>query len=93
MEIDLNKIKKEYSLEGELDLIVKKIKEEKPLSILLQFPDGLKIYATKISEEIKKRINKDIEIKIWLGSCFGACDIPNSDSDLLIQFGHAPWEI
>ena len=88
----LKELEEEYELELEkLIENINKIKKKNP-QILLQFPDGLKQYATDIIDYLKEKINKNVEIKIWLGSCFGACDIPNSESDLLVQFGHAPWD-
>jgi 2-(3-amino-3-carboxypropyl)histidine synthase len=75
----------------DINSLADKIKKSKQKSILLQFPDGLKPYALEIADFLQKS-NKNVEIKIWLGSCFGACDIPNSDSDLLIQWGHSPWK-
>lgn len=73
-----------------LEKIIKEIQKQKSKKVLLQFPDGLKPYATLISEAITERI-PNIEVSIFLGSCFGACDVPNTDAQLLIQFGHAPW--
>ncbi len=77
-----------YNLE--FDKIVKVIEEKKPKTVLLQFPDGVKPHATEIVEELEKKIS-NVEFRIWLGDCFGACDVPDSDCDLLVQFGHAPW--
>jgi 2-(3-amino-3-carboxypropyl)histidine synthase len=85
-----------------LDKIVKEIQKQKVKKVLLQFPDGLKPYATLVCEAIEERINSSIkpavkdriegiECAIFLGSCFGACDVPNTDAQLLVQFGHAPW--
>jgi diphthamide biosynthesis enzyme Dph1/Dph2-like protein len=70
----------DYDLE--LEQIKKHIKQEKPKSVLIQLPDGLKPFATKIADELGKNV------VIWAGSCFGACDLPNVKVDLLIQFGH-----
>jgi len=81
----LKEIQKHYNLE--LNRIIKEIKNQKAKSVLLQFPDGLKPYAHEIADYLQKKTNA--EISIWLGTCFGACDIPNSDADLLVQFGHA----
>ncbi len=81
----LSELQKKYELE--LDEIIKQIKKQKPKSVLLQFPDGLKPYALEIVDYLEE--NTDAEISIWLGSCFGACDIPKTDADLVIQFGHA----
>ena len=60
--------------------------------MLLQFPDGLKPYATAIVDALKQKTKA--EFLIWLGSCFGACDTPvglekiKPKIDLIIQFGH-----
>ncbi len=95
METNLKNLKEKYNLKEDFVELEKAIKIQKPKSILLQFPDGLKPYATEIAKkvrELSKKINKkEAIVKIWLGSCFGGCDIPNSEADLLIQFGHAPW--
>lgn len=62
------------------------IKKIKPSTVLIQLPDGLKPIATEIAD----KINSDVFI--WAGSCFGACDLPNVDFDLLIQFGHTEFK-
>lgn len=86
--MELKELEEKYDLE--LDKIVEKIKKEKAKTVLLQFPDGLKPFSTEIADFLQKKTKA--EIKIWLGTCFGACDIPKTNSDLVIQFGHAPWE-
>ena len=85
---NISDLEQKYDLE--IEKIVTTIKKEKPKSVLLQFPDGLKPYATSIARLIEKKTNTNV--RIWLGSCFGACDTPQTDADLLIQFGHAPWK-
>jgi 2-(3-amino-3-carboxypropyl)histidine synthase len=96
MERSLAELEERYDLKSEFGRIEDEIADQRPKSILLHFPDGLKPYATEIAKEIKRiskaKLNKEVLVKIWLGSCFGACDVPNTDSDLLIQFGHAPWK-
>lgn len=87
MQYTLEKLQENYNLE--LEVVVKTIKEKKPKSVLLQLPDGLKPYGLSIIDYLEK--NTSAKFSIWLGSCFGACDIPNSSCDLLIQLGHAPW--
>jgi len=79
----------EYELE--LDRIINEIKKQKAKLVCLQLPDGLKPKATEIASFIEEK-SKAICL-IWLGSCFGACDIPNIKHlgvDLLVQFGHTP---
>ena len=81
-------------LEGKYDLelnkVISLIKKEKAKLVLLQFPDGLKPYATAVVDYLEEKTNA--EFLIWLESCFGACDLPtgleNIKIDLVIQFGH-----
>ncbi len=61
----------------------------------MQFPDGLKSLAKEISAKIEKETSS--EVAIWLGSCFGACDLPQPERleklgfDVIIQWGHSEW--
>jgi 2-(3-amino-3-carboxypropyl)histidine synthase len=77
----------------ELDAVEKKIKAEKARTVCIQVPDGLKPHAHEIVKELQKRTNA--KIMMWLGSCWGACDIPlelnRLGVDLLIQWGHSEW--
>jgi len=89
----LQDIQEEYDLE--LARIIRIIKKEKAKRVLLQFPDGLKPYATTIADYLEEKL-KNVEFFIWLGSCFGACDVPDvpevPEVDLVVQFGHSPWK-
>jgi len=80
-----------YNLE--LEDLVKKIDKEKAKLICLQIPDGLKPEATKITKYLESKTKA--KIVIWLGSCWGACDIPTAlkelNFDLIIQYGHTAW--
>ena len=82
----------DYDLE--LDNAVAKIKKEKAKRVCIQLPDGLKPQAGKIAKYLEEKTGADI--LIWLGSCFGACDVPtqveNVGVDLLIQWGHSEWK-
>jgi 2-(3-amino-3-carboxypropyl)histidine synthase len=88
----LNEIEETYELE--IDRIVKTIKSEKAKKVLLQFPEGMKPYSTVICDEISDKTRA--ECFIWLGTCFGACDLPleveRMGVDLIIQFGHSEWK-
>ncbi len=87
----LNELNKKYNLE--LDKIVLRIKRNKAKLVLLQFPDGLKPYATAVVDFLEEKTT-DTEFLIWLGDCFGACDTPilgkdlEKEIDLVVQFGH-----
>ena len=86
----LAEIEEKYNLE--LDNVVDKIKKNKAKLVLLQFPDGLKPYATSVVDYLQE--NTKAEFLIWFGDCFGACDTPvgleniKPKIDLIIQFGH-----
>jgi diphthamide biosynthesis enzyme Dph1/Dph2-like protein len=88
MEYKLENLEKNYYLE--LDRIVSKIKESNAKTVLLQLPDGLKPWGPTLADYLENKT--DAKISIWLGACFGSCDLPNSDCDLLVQFGHAAWD-
>jgi len=82
----------EYDLE--LNKACEEIKKAKAKRVCVQLPDGLKPQAEKIAKELKEKT--DADVIIWLGSCFGACDIPKQVEDLgidfLIQWGHSEWK-
>ena len=82
----------DYNLE--LNKAIQEINKNKAKLVCIQLPDGLKPQAAKIYSALKEKTNA--EIIIWLGSCFGACDIPKQVEDLgvdlLIQWGHSEWK-
>lgn len=84
----LKNLEEEYSLD--LDKAVEEIKKQKAKLVLIQFPDGLKQYATAVVDYLTDKTES--EFLIYLGSCFGACDYPvgmdKLGIDLMIQFGH-----
>ncbi len=85
----IEEIQEKYDLE--LDKIISEIKNKKSKLVLLQFPDGLKPYATVVIDYLEEKTNA--EFLIWMESCFGACDIPvgieKLKIDLVVQFGHS----
>ncbi len=90
MNIDLNELNKKYNLE--LEKVIFEINKNKFKFVLLQFPDGLKPYATAVVDFLRKKTN--VEFLIWIGSCYGACDTPTGIEkikpkiDFVVQFGH-----
>ena len=90
METDLIELNKKYNLE--LEKIITEIKKNKSKFVLLQFPDGLKPYATSVVDFLREKTKA--EFLIWIGSCYGACDTPTGIKsikpkiDLIVQFGH-----
>jgi len=85
---EIKNLSQKYELE--LEKIIQTIKEKEPDTVLLQLPDGLKPYATALVDYIEEQTEHK-NVRIHLGSCFGACDLPTTKADLIIQFGHAPW--
>ena len=83
----------DYDLE--LDKTAKEIIKQKAKRVLIQLPDGLKPYAMDIYLELKDKTKNKPEIIVWMGSCFGACDVPTEVEklgiDLIVQFGHSAW--
>lgn len=74
----------------EIKKAVQEIKRHRAKLVCIQLPDGLRPYANKIHNELEAKTGATI--LIWLGSCFGACDVPyyleKLGVDLLIQWGH-----
>jgi len=102
MKTEFKDIDEKYDLE--IEKIVDSVKKEKAKKVLLQFPEGLKPYSQAICDEIEYRLLEkdgdkkelDCECLIWMGTCFGACDVPleveNIGIDLIVQFGHSAWD-
>jgi|TARA_B100002003_G_C13876479_1_gene428165 2-(3-amino-3-carboxypropyl)histidine synthase len=87
MEYKLENLEKDYELE--LDRIVAEIEKSDVKKVLLQLPDGLKPWGLVLTDYISEKTG--VDVMIWLGDCFGACDLPDSEGDLVIQFGHSEW--
>lgn len=77
----------------ELSKAVEEIEKSNARIVCIQLPDGLKPKAKEIQEHIER--NTNASVVIWLGSCYGACDVPASIEklgiDLLIQWGHTEF--
>jgi len=69
---------------------IERIKQEQAKTVCIQLPDGMKPQAKEIEEAITKETGA--RVLIWLGSNFGACDVPlgldRLGVDLLISWGH-----
>ncbi|MBU1946496.1 MAG: diphthamide synthesis protein [Nanoarchaeota archaeon] len=80
--------------ELELNKAVNKIKKNKAKLVLIQIPDGLKPNAELIKKELESKT--DADVLIWMGSCFGSCDVPENVKklgvELIIQWGHSEWK-
>ena len=88
----IEEIMQKYDLE--LERIVSEIKKSKANLVLLQFPDGLKPFATSVVDFLENKTGGKTQFLIWFGSCYGACDTPvglekiKPKIDLVVQFGH-----
>lgn len=75
----------------EIPKIIERIKEKNHKLVLIQLPDGLKPKAKEIADKIKQETQ--VEVLIWLGSCYGSCDIPlgleKLNINLVVQIGHS----
>lgn len=84
---------KDVRFDLELDHAVMLVKECNAKIVCVQLPDGLKPESGKISDAISK--GTGAQVFIWLGSCYGACDVPidvnQLGCDLLIQWGHSEF--
>lgn len=74
----------DYDLE--LEKVVKEIKRLKAKTVCIQLPDSLKPMAAELADFLEEKTGATV--LIWADTCFGACDIPKVDADLLVQWGH-----
>jgi diphthamide biosynthesis enzyme Dph1/Dph2-like protein len=78
----------------DIDRAIREIKKKRAKFVCIQLPDGLKPRANKIQEELEGKTKADVII--WIGSCFGACDVPlgldKLGIDLLVQWGHSEFK-
>lgn len=88
MEYKLENLEEKYDLE--LERVVSEVGRVEARSVLLQLPDGLKPWGVVLVDYLSDRCS-GVLFCIWLGDCFGACDLPDSDCDLVVQFGHSEW--
>ncbi len=74
----------------ELKRVIGMIRKENAKIVCIQLPDGLKPKAKEIVDKIRSETSA--KVLIWLGSCYGACDIPvgleKISADLVVSWGH-----
>lgn len=77
----------------ELGKIIEEVKKTRAKTVGLQFPEGLKQYAT----DIAKRIEDETKARavILTDVTYGACDLKKQQAkklgiDLLVHYGHTP---
>ena len=76
----------------DLQRVIKKINSRNVKTVGLQFPEGLKMQAVKISRTIENETEANVIISG--DPCFGACDVSDNKMDdivdLIVHFGHTP---
>ena len=76
----------------DLDRVIRKINSTDAETVGLQFPEGLKVQATKIARIIEKET--DAIVIISGDPCYGACDVSDwkmkGSVDLIVHYGHTP---
>jgi len=74
----------------DLQKLITTIKHQKAKQVLIQLPDGMKHKAHLVADAIEDETSA--KAFIWLGSCYGACDLPLGmdilNIDLVVQWGH-----
>ncbi len=78
----------DYDLE--INSLIRFLSKHEHKRVLLQLPDGLKRFAKEIVNIIESKLK--IQVIIWGGTNFGACDIPLHTEklgiDIIIHYGH-----
>lgn len=81
----------DYDLE--LDKVCQRIMDEKVKTVCVQLPEGLRTRGKEITDTITTKTGA--QVVLWLGSCYGACDLPlqveRLGVELIVQWGHAKW--
>ncbi|MDP1552007.1 MAG: diphthamide biosynthesis enzyme Dph2 [Methanobacteriaceae archaeon] len=82
-----------YNLD--LKKVIKQIRDMDAKLVGLQFPDGLKIQASKVAQQIESETGATAIISA--DPCFGACDLSDrkmtNSVDILIHYGHTALPI
>ncbi|KYK29644.1 MAG: hypothetical protein AYK23_01550 [Candidatus Proteinoplasmatales archaeon SG8-5] len=77
------------SFDFELPKVVSSISQRGCRRVLLQFPEGLKRHAPEVASELSEKV-PGCQVIVSGEPCFGACDVPQTDADLVVNFGHLP---
>ncbi len=72
----------------EMDSALEEIRARGCALVGLQYPDGMRLQAIEIAEELEMRAG--VTAMVSAEPTFGACDVPRMPVDLIIQVGHAP---
>jgi len=77
------------------EYIAEEIRKRNAKKVILQFPEGLKIFSIFVIEKLKEFL-PDVDFIVSSDPNWGACDIAedeakNINADLIIHFGHTPY--
>lgn len=72
----------------ELDGALRAIRERGCKTVGIQYPDGLRLGALEVAEELERRTG--VTAMVSAQPTFGVCDVPRMPVDLIVQVGHAP---
>lgn len=83
------------SYDFEIDKVVDELKRRNVKRVLLQFPEGLKIFSINVVKQLKEKL-PEVEFIISSEPSWGACDIAEDEAsllkvDLIVHFGHTPY--
>ncbi|MEM0173333.1 MAG: diphthamide biosynthesis enzyme Dph2 [Sulfolobaceae archaeon] len=75
--------------------VIEEIKRRNARKVLLQFPEGLRIYSLDILKKLKEELS-NVEFIISAEPNWGACDVAEDEAqilgvDLIVHFGHSPY--
>ena len=79
------------------EFIAEEIKKRNAKKVLLQFPEGLKIFSIQVLQKLQLML-PDVEFVISSDPNWGACDIAEDEArrvnaDLIVHFGHTPYTL
>src|SRR3989344_3252 len=74
--------------------LAEEINKIRPKTIVMQFPEGLKVHAAELVEKIEE--STGAKVIALMDPCFGACDLAEDEvkkfnADLLVHLGHSQF--
>ncbi len=88
-------LKHERTWDYELDRIVEAVEERNAKKVGLQFPEGLKRRAGRVTDDLRRLLPEDTNVLISGQPCYGACDLDTymmRRTDVFVHFGHSPMK-
>ncbi len=83
------------SYDFELERVKEEIRKRRPTRVLLQFPEGLRVFSLKVVSSLKSEF-PEVEFIVSAEPSWGACDLADEEAtaikaDLIVHFGHTPY--